>query len=398
MKPFVSAIGLVFVLSFGVTETMNGTERGVGLSRTFAAGLAAQDAASLLDSSCAGCHEVGGWDHLAAYSQDDWQDLIGLMVSYGAIVSEPETESISQYLTATAALTIPLADAQVAGGAAPEGEGLLNTLCFGCHEVGGWDHLAAYSQDDWQDLIGLMVSYGAIVSEPETESISQYLTATAALTIPLADAQVAGGAAPEAEGLLNTLCFGCHEVGGWDHLAAYSQDDWQDLIARMVSYGAIVSEPETESISQYLTATAGLTIELADTAEGAVPDGGVLLQSACTACHDVVGFVERGDSAEVWRETIDLMLSYGASVNEEEINALVAFLSSADAGGDAGPDGGALLQSLCSACHDVVGFVERGDSAEVWNETIDLMLSYGAAVSDAEREILIRYLTGGARD
>ena len=401
VKHFVSFIGLVFVLSFGVTLTVDGTERGVPRLRTLAQPPPAQSAESggsaLLESSCTSCHVIGGWEHLAEYSEQDWRDLIYRMIDYGAPLTEADTDTISLYLTATAGLTIEPADTLVAESAVPEAEGLLDTLCTVCHEVGGWEHLAEYSEQDWRDLIYRMVNYGAPLTEADTDTISLYLTATAGLTIEPADTLVAESAVPEAEGLLDTLCTVCHEVGGWEHLAEYSEQDWRDLIYRMIDYGAPLTEADTDTISLYLTATAGLTIEPADT--GVVAEGATLLQSACTACHEVTGFEDLGFTAEVWLETIDRMLNYGAFVSDDEINTLVAYLTGdADAEAAPAPDGAALLQSACTPCHEVTGFEDLGFTAEVWLETIDRMLNYGASLSDADTETLIRYLTGGAAD
>ena len=366
---------------------------------TLVAESAVPEAEGLLDTLCTVCHEVGGWEHLAEYSEQDWRDLIDRMVNYGAPVTEAETDTISLYLTATAGLTIEPADTLVAESAVPEAEGLLDTLCTVCHEVGGWEHLAEYSEQDWRDLIDRMVNYGAPVTEAETDTISLYLTATAGLTIEPADTLVAENAVPEAEGLLDTLCTVCHEVGGWEHLAEYSEQDWRDLIDRMVNYGAPLTEDEVDILVGHLRATEGLTIEPADT--GVVAEGATLLQSACTACHEVTGFEDLGFTAEVWLETIDRMLNYGEVliVSDDEINTLVAYLTGdADAEAAPAPDGAALLQSACTACHEVTGFEDLGFTAEVWLETIDRMLNYGASLSDADTETLIRYLTGGAAD
>ena len=411
MKHFISFIGFVFVLSFGITPTVDGAERGVPLSRTPTQAAPAQSAesvdAAVLESTCTSCHEIGGWEHLAENSEQDWRDLIARMISNGASVTEAETDTIALYLTATAALTIEPADTLVAESTVPEGEGLLNAQCTVCHEVGGWDHLATYSEQDWRDLLARMISYGATVTEAETDTIALYLTATAALTIEPADTLVAESAVPEAEGLLNAQCTVCHEVGGWDHLAAYSEQDWRDLLARMISYGATVTEAETDTIALYLTATAALTIEPADTlvAESAVPEAEGLLNAQCTVCHEVGGWDHLAAYSEQdWRDLLARMISYGATVTEDEVDILAGHLTAtagltiepSDAGGVGG--GAALLQTACTVCHEVAGFEDLGFTAEAWRETIDRMLSYGASVSDTDIETLIRYLTGGAAD
>ena len=145
------------------------------------------------------------------------------------------------------------------------------------------------------------------------------------MTIEPADTLVAESAVPEGQGLLNTQCTLCHEVGGWDHLAAYAEQDWRDLLARMISYGATVTEDEVDILAGHLTATAGLTIEPSDA--GGVGGGAALLQTTCTACHEVTGFEDLGFTAEAWRETIDRMLSYGASVSDTDIETLIRYLT-----------------------------------------------------------------------
>ena len=56
------------------------------------------------------------------------------------------------------------------------------------------------------------------------------------------------------------------------------------------------------------------------------------------------------------------------------------------------PDGKTLLQERCTRCHDL-GRVERArKTEEEWKATVERMVGKGAQLSQADQELVIRYL------
>ena len=60
------------------------------------------------------------------------------------------------------------------------------------------------------------------------------------------------------------------------------------------------------------------------------------------------------------------------------------------------PDGPnrTLAMRVCTSCHDL-GMVlgTGGRSREGWNNTVEDMISYGMSISDADRRLVVEYLT-----
>ena len=156
---------------------------------------------------------------------------------------------------------------------------------------------------------------------------------------------------------------------------------------------------ETAAVTETPTAAEAPEEAAIDTAAATA-----LLGNACTGCHDL-GTVEdsAASSADEWREVIDRMVSYGASVTSDESDLLVAYLvnesaapETAEASG-AGVDAAAATRYLnaeCTGCHglDLIEGRESAFSADEWRGIIDRMASYGASVTPAQTDLLVAYL------
>ncbi len=59
------------------------------------------------------------------------------------------------------------------------------------------------------------------------------------------------------------------------------------------------------------------------------------------------------------------------------------------------PDGPgkAVVEKVCSKCHDLEGVVHSKNSKEGWSKIVDDMVSRGAEASDQEIEQIVNYLT-----
>jgi hypothetical protein len=57
------------------------------------------------------------------------------------------------------------------------------------------------------------------------------------------------------------------------------------------------------------------------------------------------------------------------------------------------PDGQKLLESRCAKCHSLALVTGADKTAQGWEVTINRMIMQGAELTDAERDILVEYLT-----
>lgn len=125
----------------------------------------------ILDRACAACHRVAsvGLYHYATRAQ--YAAMVSRMIAKGAQVSEEEAPVLTDYLFR-----------YLADKSAPEpntaGRGILERACTGCHDLNGLENYAYDSEEPYRELVSTMVSYGAILSEPEKTTLIQYLFTT----------------------------------------------------------------------------------------------------------------------------------------------------------------------------------------------------------------------------
>lgn len=55
--------------------------------------------------------------------------------------------------------------------------------------------------------------------------------------------------------------------------------------------------------------------------------GKELFTERCNSCHAIATVTVRRASAEEWHEIVDRMVTYGAQVNEAEVEAIVSYLA-----------------------------------------------------------------------
>jgi hypothetical protein len=140
-----------------------------------------------------------------------------------------------------------------------------------------------------------------------------------------------------------------------------------------------------------------------------IDKGRVALTQICVGCHDngIMRMLEvREKSVDDWRETVYRMIGRGAMVLPDEIEPLTAYLASISAARRSRPaatattnqdaqggEASAILARRCQQCHDMVRATTRSSSQD-WRTIIDRMITLGAAITPAEQQILIPYLTG----
>ena len=126
-------------------------------------------------------------------------------------------------------------------------------------------------------------------------------------------------------------------------------------------------------------------------------EGRVILDRACGACHRAaaVGLYHYATRAE-YAEVVSRMIDMGAQVSDEEAPALTDYLFDnlgAKTAREVNTAGRAILERACTGCHSLNGIENYSyDSEAPYRELVSTMVSYGATLSEAQKETLIRYL------
>ena len=122
-------------------------------------------------------------------------------------------------------------------------------------------------------------------------------------------------------------------------------------------------------------------------------EGKVILDRACGACHRAaaVGAYHYPTRAE-YAEVVARMISMGAEVSSDEAPVLTDYLF-ANLAAKSDPAGAEILERACTGCHNLNGIESYSyDSEAPYRELVSTMVSYGAALTEADKETLIRYL------
>src|SRR5258706_2844484 len=136
-----------------------------------------------------------------------------------------------------------------------------------------------------------------------------------------------------------------------------------------------------------------------------VDRGRRVVAQACTTCHTTLVRMMQvsKQTADQWKETVYFMISRGAQVMPDEIEAVTAFLTATwgrgpPAAGGARQqrpegDGAAILQRSCQQCHEAAIVSTKPDSEE-WGSVIARMVAYGAILTSSDQQTLTGYLNG----
>jgi mono/diheme cytochrome c family protein len=163
-------------------------------------------------------------------------------------------------LAALSLFTAPL-QAQNAPPNLPPGEGrdLVASVCTGCHALTTIVQIRDGSAG-WRQFVNYMIMKGAQVSEHDSDTIVQYLTASFG-----PDSPPAAGAPPPVvvslpagagKDLVESRCVTCHDLL---RIVASRRprSDWDGIVANMVNRGAAASPDERQTIVSYLATQFG---------------------------------------------------------------------------------------------------------------------------------------------
>jgi cytochrome c5 len=153
------------------------------------------------------------------------------------------------------------------------------------------------------------------------------------MAIAGADVAHAQGAQPrplppgDGRDLLATACAQCHNLSIIVSMREGSVG-WRRHVYNMVTRGAQLTSPEAEAVIGYLAANFGPSSTAVAASPVALPagPGKELVETRCTACHDLervaVAKRQRGD----WAALVANMVGRGAVASLDEVTAITSYL------------------------------------------------------------------------
>lgn len=121
-------------------------------------------------------------------------------------------------------------------------------------------------------------------------------------------------------------CLSCHEA---DIISQQrlSEGGWDREIAKMVRWGAVVSDDERPVLLRYLATTFGIRPSV-QVAESSATQGARIYQEACLACHAEDLSAQQRLTRAGWIREVEKMMRWGAKVTEEQKGPLADYLTS----------------------------------------------------------------------
>jgi cytochrome c5 len=154
------------------------------------------------------------------------------------------------------------------------------------------------------------------------------LATIAVATMAYATAQDASLPAGDGKKILETACTACHGLEGVVKLHL-DKDGWEGLVSSMVSNGAQVDQKDFPVLVNYLVTNFGPagSKPAGGQAAGSDADAKKVLETACTACHDLDLVQDQHLSKDDWQQLVNSMIAKGASVGDKEVPMLVDYLA-----------------------------------------------------------------------
>lgn len=130
-----------------------------------------------------------------------------------------------------------------------------------------------------------------------------------------------------------------------------------------------------------------------------LPDGpgAAVVKSRCVVCHESDIITSQHLSLTGWTNSINKMVRWGSSITPPEREVLQPYLAA-----NYGPKpaashsnveaGEATYKRACLVCHDADIIAQQRLTKTGWTNSINKMVRWGAAVSDADKTALIDYL------
>jgi cytochrome c5 len=157
-------------------------------------------------------------------------------------------------------------------------------------------------------------------------------------------------------------------------------------------------------------------------------DGKPIATEYCQMCHKLTNLTKAHKNRDDWKDTIHTMIDRGASIPDDKIDILAAYLATNFGPKDAAPaangptaapatpapapdaaapstpapakavvelpdgDGKAIATENCQACHKLTNLTKAHKSLDDWKDTVQTMIDRGANVPADQVDILVQYL------
>jgi len=125
--------------------------------------------------------------------------------------------------------------------------------------------------------------------------------------------------------------------------------------------------------------------------------GADIVKSRCVVCHEADIITSQKLSLAGWTRSIDKMVRWGSSITPQEREVVQPYLAQhfaprPAASHAATESGAATFKRVCQSCHDADIVEQQRLTPTGWTRSVEKMMRWGAAVSDAEKQLLIEYL------
>ena len=133
--------------------------------------------------------------------------------------------------------------------------------------------------------------------------------------------------------------------------------------------------------------------------------GADILKSRCVVCHEADIITSQKLTLAGWTRSIDKMVRWGSSITPAEREILQPYLAQhfaprpvtshglTDAAAEASAKpGAATFKRVCLTCHEADIVEQQKLTPAGWTRSVEKMMRWGAAVTDAEKQPLVDYL------
>ena len=129
-------------------------------------------------------------------------------------------------------------------------------------------------------------------------------------------------------------------------------------------------------------------------------EGKKVVEDSCGSCHSLDPIVKLKLDEEGWKEVVAKMAGYGATLDEKQNAAVIAYLvknfgpgGAAVASSAASDDEGKkLVDGVCASCHDADLVKSTQANKQGWEDIVKNMNAKGIGMSDADVTLLVDYL------
>ena len=122
-----------------------------------------------------------------------------------------------------------------------------------------------------------------------------------------------------------------------------------------------------------------------------------VLNRRCLSCHEADMISGQKLTLTGWTRSVDKMVRWGATISPEERDVLQRYLAQhfaprPVASHPATETGAATYQRVCLTCHEADIIQQQRLTPTGWTRSVEKMMRWGAAVSDADKQPLVEYL------